>query len=109
AHGGMPDPDTRGTSGHRCEEHLGRTHVRVLDERMVLDRPDAIEPHLLGEHRLLEALLDGPAFGVRCAVLRLCLEDHRELHEAPPLTLLLASLDTHWTSDIAWVGTGRST
>ena len=39
-----------------AEEDLGRAHVRVLDERVVLDRPDAVEAHLLGEDRLLDAV-----------------------------------------------------
>ena len=60
----------------------GRAHVRVLDERVVLDRPDAVEPHLLGEDRLLDAVADRLALDVGRAVLDLGLEDHRELHAA---------------------------
>ena len=70
----------RKISGGRREEDLRRAHVRVLDERVVLDGPDRVEPDLLGVDRLLEAVADRLAFDVRRPVLDLGLEDHRELH-----------------------------
>ncbi len=82
AHRGVPDPDARRLRGDRGEEDLGRAHVRVLDERVVLDRPHAVEAHLLGEHRLLDAVADRLALDVGGAELDLRLEDHRELHAA---------------------------
>src|SRR5215207_4786597 len=74
--------DARRLRRHRGQEDLGRAHVRVLDERVVLDRPHAVEADFLREHRLLHAVADRLAFDIGRAVLDLGLEDHGELHGA---------------------------
>ena len=83
AHRGVPDADARGLRGDRGEEDLGRAHVRVLDERVVLDGPHPVEAHLFREHRLLDAVPDRLALDVGRPELDLGLEDHRELHGNP--------------------------
>ena len=42
------------------QEDLGRAHVRVPLQRVVLGRPDAVEAHLLGEHRLVDTVEQQP-------------------------------------------------
>ena len=85
AYGGMADPDAGRPRRNGAEKDLGGAHVRVLDQRMVLHCPDGVEPHLLGEHGLLEAVPDRLALDVGRPELDLGLEDHGELHGAPPV------------------------
>ena len=42
--------------GDEREEHLGRGHVRVLAQEVVLGGPDVLEPELLAHHRQLKVL-----------------------------------------------------
>ena len=80
----MTDPDPGGAGGYRAQEHLGRAHMGVLDQGMVLDSPNGVEAHLLGVDRLSDAVVDRLALELGRAELQLGLEDHRELHDSPP-------------------------
>ena len=62
AHHAMAHPDVLGASRNPRQEDLGRTHVGVPRQAVVLDRPDAVEPHLLGVHRLIDAFVQRPLF-----------------------------------------------
>jgi hypothetical protein len=52
----VTDPDPRGAGGDERQEDLGRAHVRVPGERVVLDCPDRVETHLLGVHGLVDTV-----------------------------------------------------
>ena len=93
AHHAVPDADARRLCGDPGEEHLGRAHVRVPPETVVLDRPHLVEAHLLREHRLLDAVADHLALVRRARVGHLGLEDHRELHASPSFTGAVHILD----------------
>ena len=60
----------------------GDAHVRVLLEAGVLDRPDHVEADLVGEHRLLDDLVEDRASPSRDGVRGLRLVDQRELHRS---------------------------
>jgi hypothetical protein len=80
AHHAVPDSDAGRLRRDPGEEHLGRAHVRIPLQAVVLDRPDPVEAHLLREDGLLDALVDDALLARGAAVGNLCLEDHRELH-----------------------------
>ena len=84
AHDSVPDPDTFGLRGDPGEEDLRCAHVRVAQEAVVLDGPDPVEAHLLGQHRLVDAFTDDPVLALACRERELRLEDHRELHDVYP-------------------------
>ena len=53
----------------------------------MLDRPDPVEAHLLGEHGLLDAITDRLMLPLDGGMGQLRFEDQRELHgESAPLT-----------------------
>jgi len=54
------EPDPLRALAARGEEDLGRGGVRVLLEEVVLDLPDVVEPHAVGELDLLERVADQP-------------------------------------------------
>src|SRR5581483_5451808 len=76
--------DARRLRGDPGEEDLRRAHVRVPTQAVVLDRPDAVEPHLFGIDRLLDAVAKDLALVRGARVGHLRLEDHRELHRSLP-------------------------
>ena len=94
AHDAVTDADARRARRHPRQEDLGRAHVRVPLEAMVLDRPDAVEAHLLGEHRLLDAVVDHLTLVGDRRVGHLRFEDHRELHGPNRHTLFYMSRPT---------------
>ena len=106
AHGPVTDPDPLGLSGHGSEEYLRGGHVRVLHQRVVLDRPDSVEAHLLGVDRLIDTVLDRRMLAFRGGIFELGLEDHRELH------VLFSSCCRHgvagsvWSQDLTPLGPG---
>ena len=57
----MADPDALRPRRDEGEEDLGRRRVRILVEAVVLDLPDAVVAELVGEHRLLDAVVERPA------------------------------------------------
>src|SRR5437868_5073051 len=54
---------------------------------MVLDRPHAVEAHLLRVHGLFDTVPDRLSLHVGCSELDLGFEDHRKLHGDSPSTL----------------------
>ena len=87
AHDTVTDADAFGAGRDPCQEDLGRGHVRVPLETVVLDGPDAVEPHLLGEHRLIDAVTNALLLVLARWERHLRLEDHRELHSPTPRPL----------------------
>jgi hypothetical protein len=85
AHHAVADADPLGARGHPGEEDLGGAHVGVPLQPVMLDRPDGVETHLLGQYRLLDAVAQHLPFVIGGRIGHLCLEDHRELHALPPL------------------------
>ena len=80
-------PDPRGSLRQRAQHHLRRRRVRELLQEMVLDHPHRVEAHLLGEHRLLERLIELVAlltFGPRPGNLHLEEQVEPESLHCPP-------------------------
>jgi len=75
AHHAMTDTDPAGTSGEKGKEGLGRRHMRVLGERRVFDRPDRVEAHRFGQHRLLDNVMEHALFIGARGVHHLCFID----------------------------------
>ena len=50
----VADMDSRGAPGDEGQEALRRGQMGILRQAVMLDRPDAIEAHLLGIHALLD-------------------------------------------------------
>ncbi len=76
----VPDAEPRGLAGEEGEEGLGRRHMRILGERGVLDRPDGVEAHRLGEQRLLDDLVETARFVRARGVHHLRFVNDREFH-----------------------------
>jgi hypothetical protein len=83
----VADTDALGLGGHVGQEDLRRAHVGVPTKGVMLDRPDAVEAHLLAEHRLIHAVEDVLALPLGRRVVQLRLEDHGEFHGGDPLCL----------------------
>ena len=81
AHHAVADADAACLRRHPREEDLGRAHVGVPLERVVLDGPDPIEAHFLGQDRLFDAVVDDLLLMRASGGGHLGLEDHRELHD----------------------------
>ena len=58
----------------------------------MLGRPDAIETHRFGEHRLFDTIVQELMLPLGCRMRQLDFEPHRELH---PRNLALPTLPTH--------------
>ena len=87
-HGGeaddsVADADASSATGHEGEERLGRAHVGVLVEGVVLHRPDDIEPQLLGEIDLLHDLAEDAVIGLPRHLGHLSFIDQRKAHFSP--------------------------
>ena len=76
----MTDADALGGPGHVGQEGLGGTHVCVHGESGVLDRPDDVEIHLLGQQRLLAYLAEDPVVPLAGGIRGLGFVDQRESH-----------------------------
>ena len=61
-HGRMADADLIGLHRRRGQEEIGRRAMRVLLQKMMLDRPRRVEAKLVRESDLLERILDHSAF-----------------------------------------------
>ena len=86
----VPDANARSARRDRGEKDLGRAHVRVLDQRMVLDRPDSVEAHFFRVDGLVDAVPDGLSFDVGCSEFDLGFEDHGKFHENSPRRTIVA-------------------
>jgi hypothetical protein len=81
----VADADPLGAPGDIGKEGLGRRHMRILGERGMLDRPDRIEADFLGEHHLLDDLVEAAHFGIGRRVRHLGFVNDREFHAWSPL------------------------
>jgi hypothetical protein len=79
-HDAVPDANALGLARHVGQERLRGAHVRVPFQAVMLDGPDAIEAHLLRQHRLLDTLVHDLELGFAGRVDDLCLEDHGKFH-----------------------------
>jgi hypothetical protein len=84
AHHTVADADSRRTASDRGEEDLRRAHMRIPVQRMVFDGPHAVEAHLFGEYRLLEAVPYELLLPLPGRIGQLGFEDHRKLHGQGP-------------------------
>ena len=80
AHHAVADADPRGPGRHGGEEDLRCAHVCVPVQGVVLDGPDAVEAHLLGENRLFETVPYDLLLSLPGRIGELGFEDHGKLH-----------------------------
>ncbi len=79
------DADAFGLGGQGGEEHLRRRAVRVLVEEVVLHRPGVVDAQLVGQHHLLDGLLDQlQLIAVMPRLGQLQLVEHPETHRSNP-------------------------
>ena len=62
---GVADADVLCALRNGAVQHLRRRAVRELLQKMVLNRPEMVEPHLIGKRHLLENLLVNVPFDSR--------------------------------------------
>ena len=67
--------DAGGSAGEVGQERLGHAHMGIVGQRSVFDRPDHVEAHFLGQHRLLDHVLEDPPIAGSRRVGGLCFID----------------------------------
>jgi hypothetical protein len=68
-HDAEPETDALGQLAQRAEDDFGARRHREAGEEVMLDEPDGVESHPIGEHALLEGFFDHRV-----------IVDHRALH-----------------------------
>jgi hypothetical protein len=53
----MPNMNARGAAGDEGEKALGRGQMGILGHAVMFDRPDTVEPHLLGQDALVDDIV----------------------------------------------------
>src|ERR1700721_1222858 len=78
--------DALGRAGDKGQEGLGRRHMGIAGQAMMLDRPDGVEAHFLGQQALLDHVLEDLGFVLARDIDHLRFINNRKLHpsRAPP-------------------------
>jgi hypothetical protein len=76
----VADMDALGRAGDEGQETLWRGHMGVAREAVMLDCPDAIEPQLFCQQRLLHHIVEHLLFALAREVHHLGFIDNREFH-----------------------------
>ncbi|MNE79907.1 hypothetical protein D3C80_1764330 [compost metagenome] len=68
----MANADALGFAGNKGEHGFRRRHVRVVAQCGVLHAPEGVETELVGQHRLLDGVIEDLAVAFATGVHRLC-------------------------------------